>query len=178
VQKVLADLEAEARAQVVAAGAAEQEITVERSVDVHLEGQSHELDVPIGPVDDEEGLAAVADAFARRYLAAFGRPPLDRPLHVVTWRLRASAPSAGDVARGRSASAGRRELPAPDAIRPVYFPEASGYLDTPVRRRDALLPGDVFAGPAIVEEAASSTVAGPRSRVEVLEDHSLKVALG
>ncbi|MCU1490351.1 MAG: 5-oxoprolinase (ATP-hydrolyzing) [Acidimicrobiaceae bacterium] len=178
VQKVLADLEAEARAQVVAAGAAEEQITVERAVDVHLEGQAHELDVPIGPVDDEEGLAAVAGAFARRYLAAFGRPPLDRPLHVVTWRLRASAPSAGDVVRGRSASSARRELPAPDAIRPVYFPEASGYLDTPVRRRDALLPGDGFAGPAIVEETASSTVAGPRSRVEVLEDHSLKVTLG
>jgi N-methylhydantoinase A len=53
------------------------------------------------------------------------------------------------------------------ATRKAYFPEARGYVDTPVYDRYALTPGAAFTGPAIIEERESTTVAGPGARVSV-----------
>ena len=55
------------------------------------------------------------------------------------------------------------------ATRKAYFPEARGYVDTPVYDRYALAPGATFVGPVIVEERESTTVAGPGARVSVDE---------
>ena len=57
--------------------------------------------------------------------------------------------------------------PAPKGTRKAYFPEAAGYVDTPVYDRYALTPGAAFAGPAIIEERESTTVAGPGARIRV-----------
>jgi N-methylhydantoinase A len=57
--------------------------------------------------------------------------------------------------------------PTPKGQRKAYFPDARGYVDTPVYDRYALTPGTAFAGPAIVEERESTTVAGPDARVRV-----------
>jgi len=59
--------------------------------------------------------------------------------------------------------------PVPKATRKAYFPEARGYMDTPVYDRYALTPGEAFVGPAIIEERESTTVAGPGARVSVDE---------
>jgi N-methylhydantoinase A/oxoprolinase/acetone carboxylase beta subunit len=42
----------------------------------------------------------------------------------------------------------------------VYF-RSGGWADTPVYTRDALLAGNVIAGPALIEEHASTTVVQP-----------------
>ena len=55
----------------------------------------------------------------------------------------------------------------PKSSRKAYFPEARGYVDTPVYDRYALTPGAIFAGPAIIEERESTTVIGPGARVSV-----------
>jgi N-methylhydantoinase A len=55
----------------------------------------------------------------------------------------------------------------PKATRKAYFPEARGYVDTPVYDRYALTPGAAFAGPVIIEERESTTVVGPGARASV-----------
>jgi N-methylhydantoinase A len=51
--------------------------------------------------------------------------------------------------------------------RKAYFPEAGGYVETPVYDRYGLQPGAAFAGPAIIEERESTTIIGPGARVRV-----------
>jgi len=46
-------------------------------------------------------------------------------------------------------------------MRPAYFPEAGGYVETPVFNRYELIPGQVVPGPAIIEEWESTTVIPP-----------------
>jgi N-methylhydantoinase A len=51
--------------------------------------------------------------------------------------------------------------------RNAYFPEASGYVQTPVYDRYALEAGTRFTGPVIIEERESTTVIGPGSVITV-----------
>lgn len=177
IQKVLADLDTEARDQVVAAAAADAEIIVTRSVDMHLEGQSHELNVPIPLVNEGDYLTAIMRAFSATYLKSFGRPPLQRPLHVVTWRVRAWAPSRGSLVSRLPPSLHPGASVTPAGSRAAYFAEEGGFVTTPVYRRGSLAVGRRFRGPVIIEEEASSIICGPKSRVEVLEDGSIRMQL-
>ena len=61
--------------------------------------------------------------------------------------------------------------PEPDAAafrgkRPVYFAGA-GFVETPTYDRPALKAGNRIAGPALIEEHASTTVAHPGDAIEV-----------
>ena len=49
----------------------------------------------------------------------------------------------------------------------AYFPEAEGYLRTPVYNRYALAAGTALRGPAIVEERESTLVIGPNAAISV-----------
>ena len=45
--------------------------------------------------------------------------------------------------------------------RAVYYPETDGPVDAAIYDRAAMKIGDVFTGPAVVEEAESTMVIGP-----------------
>ncbi|MBI3963987.1 MAG: hydantoinase/oxoprolinase family protein, partial [Chloroflexi bacterium] len=59
--------------------------------------------------------------------------------------------------------------------RPAFFPEANGFVDTPVYDHYRLFAGATFEGPAIVEERESTTVVGYHQRVTVDEYLNLVV---
>ncbi len=46
--------------------------------------------------------------------------------------------------------------------------ERYGFINTPVYSREELPPGTKLAGPAIIEETASTTVVLPQDKVEVV----------
>jgi len=100
--------------------------------------------------------------------------PGHEPL-ILNWRLRALGPDpevrlpAPPAGSGDGARSGER---------PAYFPEAGGFLATPVYDRYRLGPGDDLTGPAIIEERESTTVVGPRDRFRVDERGNLRVNLG
>jgi len=121
-----------------------------RSADLRYRGQGYELNVPFGP----EMAAQFHSLHQRRY----GFANESRPLEVVNVRVRMVAPAEafsqqrlplreGD---GRQAIAG---------MRPVYFD--GHFQETHVYDRHLLLPGDTFAGPAIVSEYSSATILPP-----------------
>ena len=62
--------------------------------------------------------------------------------------------------------------------RPVYFPEFREFRPTTVYDRYALAAGDVFDGPAIIEERESTLVIGPGGRFEVAASGNIIVAIG
>lgn len=71
--------------------------------------------------------------------------------------------------------------PSPEATigeRPVYFREAMDHVRTAVFMRSALRANDVIAGPALIEEHASTTVVHPGDRLEVDAFGNLTIEIG
>jgi N-methylhydantoinase A len=70
--------------------------------------------------------------------------------------------------------------PSPQAIRatkPVYF-RATGWVNTLVYTREHLRAGNVIAGPALIEEHASTTVVQPGDTLSMDELGNLQIAIG
>src|SRR5437016_5323716 len=120
------------------------------------------------------GLLAAEVRFDVAYAARYGYANPREPVEVVTWKLSAVGGSprialakAQTEDRGRAVKGSRR----------AYFPEARGYVDTPVYDRYALAAGARLTGPAIVEERESTTVLPPGASAAVDEYASLLVEL-
>ena len=75
--------------------------------------------------------------------------------------------AAGDASPPAAAHTGKR---------PVYF--GDGFIDTPTFARAHLCAGNRIAGPALVEEHASTTVVLPGAVVEVDAFGNLVIAVG
>ena len=164
VNALLDEMVAEGRALLTRSGVPADAVAVERTAEMRYVGQGHEVAVPL-PAGrfDTRRVVALAEAFRHAYTARYGRPGPDVPLEVMTWRVTCSGPSPDvDLAvprvPGGAAHRGQRL---------AYFPEAGGFVPTPVFDRYALAPGAVVRGPAIVEERQSTLVVGPRGRARV-----------
>ncbi len=121
-----------------------------RSVDLRYRGQGYELNVPFGP----EMAAQFHDLHQRRY----GFASETRALEVVNVRVRmVNATEAFEPATEalREGDGSHARIGA----RPVYFD--GSFQETRIYDRDLLLPGDAFAGPAIISEYSSATVLPP-----------------
>jgi N-methylhydantoinase A len=180
INRLFAGMEAEGRAVLREAGIADADVTFRRTAEMRYVGQGHEVEgpVPSGPLGPES-LAALTSGFEDAYRALYHRTPMGVPIEALNWRLVVSGPEAGvrissSVSGGPSKrSEAALQVPQPKRARKAYFPEAGGYVDTPVYDRYALTPGMAFAGPAIIEERESTTVIGTDARIRVDEARTL-----
>ena len=152
VREIFDHLDSEARSLVGQAWGAD-ELRVHRTAGLRYAGQGYELEVPV-----DGSVPALVDAFHAHYARAYGyREQL--PVEGVTWYLTLMRPArtepAADPAAGR-----RRDGSPRKGERPAYFPE-TGRVATAVLDRAALGPGDSVEGPALVEEAHTTTVVLP-----------------
>ncbi|HET9491628.1 MAG TPA: hydantoinase/oxoprolinase family protein [Methylomirabilota bacterium] len=150
---------------VVRDSAVSGQLTVSRAADARYVGQGYELSVPVpaGPLS-AAGLARIRASFDEIYAARYGYAQPAEPVEVVTWKLSAVGGTPGLAL----AKAGTEPGESPrKAVRRAYFPEAGGYIDTPVYDRDRLWAGLSLTGPAIVEERESTTVLPPGAQAVV-----------
>ena len=176
VHPILRELEARGRELLLEAGAAADDIRIEPAADMRYLGQGYEVTVPVDHAvlldKDADGLRR---AFEAVYAERFGRALPSMQVEIVSWRLRASsAPMADEVRLEQSAQSGG---PGRIGEREVYFAETGGFRTTPVYARIRLAPGEQVVGPAIIEEAESTVVVGPRARVTVDETGNLVMHL-
>jgi N-methylhydantoinase A len=135
-------------------------------------GQGYEVTVPVAHnVLLEKDEAALRRAFEAVYVGRFGRSLPGMQVEVVSWRLRASAAPMADEVRLEQST--KSDGPALTGERPVYFPELGAFRSTPVHSRSRLAAGQRIEGPAIIEEAESTVVVGPRARVLVEDNGNL-----
>ena len=135
---------------------AEADRDIRYSLGLRYEGQAHELDVSVVPEHLDRD--ALARDFSARYFEAWSYAPTDKPIQLVTLRVAAigRAPKLSFPRRDRGA---RKLASAQIARRDVFF--AGSSRPTPIYER-ALLPVDMdLRGPAIFEEAGSTTVVFP-----------------
>ncbi|MEE8333669.1 MAG: hydantoinase/oxoprolinase family protein [Alphaproteobacteria bacterium] len=143
----------------------------ERELDVRYTGQGYELRVSLDGLG-EDGLTvddmAVARArFDERHAQIHGHAAADRPVEVVSYRLRVrvAVPKYEPV---EAADARARAVPG-DAIkgtREVWF-QADTATETTLYERDRLAPGTGLEGPAIIEQFDATTVVPDGWRVRV-----------
>ena len=105
----------------------------------------------------------------------YGRSNQNFPVEAVNWEVVASGPRPKVDLPKKAPDADRKSPSRP--LRPVYFPEADGFVDCPVYMRDALEPGNRIQGPALVEERESTTVVLPDSHLEVDAGYNLCITI-
>ncbi|MBM3523260.1 MAG: methylhydantoinase, partial [Alphaproteobacteria bacterium] len=163
-EAVLRELEGEARRQLEAAGVSSADMRVERSADMRLIGQMHDVNVPLpASALDEASLAAVHVAFATVYAQRYIKPYAGARIEALNFRVRCSGPAPELAIRG-AAGGGDRRTRIKGERRCVF---AGGPVRATVYDRYALEPGDRIAGPAIIEEREATTVVPPGDEVRV-----------
>jgi N-methylhydantoinase A len=148
---ILAELGAEARAELHEQGLTDEEIEISYAADVRYYGQSYDVlvDFPAGP-EDFDGLAA---AFHAAHATAYGHSHPGDPLEATVLRVSATAPGVGFALRD-SRSSGERAA----GHRDVRF-DGTEVEAVVLRRED--LGTERVPGPALIEENETTIVVPP-----------------
>lgn len=110
---------------------------------------------------DELSTTLLAARFKENYETIYGHLPPDVPLEVVGLRARVVRQRENFKLTPVTNDTGSEGDPALSGNRQVYFEAAGGRIETAVYNRYRLARGEVFAGPAVIEEHETSIVVGP-----------------
>ncbi len=165
-EEIFAEMERRGR-DTVSRGQTLSGIAVRRSADMRYVGQEHavtvDLPIELFTAQDRDGIKRLFDAV---HQTRYGFSVATEKAEIVSLRSaiigEMRKPPFEHIDNGG---------PAPDAAafrgnRAVYFAD-SGFVETPTYDRPALKAGNRIAGPALIEEHASTTVLHPGDAVEV-----------
>jgi N-methylhydantoinase A len=171
-------LEAEGRQALEASGIPQERIVFERAADMRYVGQEHAVAVRMpAEVGDEPARAEIKRLFDEAHDLRYSHSAPEESADIVSLRVsaigRLGKPQIPQILQGE-------KTPPPNArrgVRAVNF-EGAGAVEATVYDRSRLLQGNVIAGPAIIEEVASTTVVEPGDAVTVNEFGHLIMQLG
>ncbi|WMD07477.1 hydantoinase B/oxoprolinase family protein [Streptomyces sp. FXY-T5] len=169
VLKTAGDLEAAARAELLAEDVREEHIEVTRRAELRYDGTDTTLTIEL----TEPG--TMRHAFEERHRATYSFT-LDRPIVVEALSVEATGitepPDLSALAPWRAAPDGSpaRGSAAPGTVR---LHTDGAWRDVPLHRREDLPPGDTVTGPAIITEASSTTVVDDGWRAAATDDGHL-----
>ena len=167
VKDLLADLEA--RGQALLAKAGVDDVQVERSVDMCYIGQFYEVTTPVpAGALEKDGLDELNTLFNAAYENQYGRRLEGVPARTVTWRVLSAGPKP-QVTLGTDKASETGASDAQAAFkeqRRVIFPD-HGATDCDIYARERLHAGATLAGPALVEDYASTIAIPPAATAEV-----------
>jgi 5-oxoprolinase (ATP-hydrolysing) len=161
VRKTADDLEAAARAELVAEDIPEDRIRVTRRAQVRYDGTDTTLTVELTEPD------AMRCAFEERHRATYSFT-LDRPIVVEALSVEATGITAPPDLSALAPYEGRPA--APDTVR---LHTGGSWRDVPLHRREALPPGEAVTGPAIITESGATTVVDDGWRAVATDDGHL-----
>jgi N-methylhydantoinase A len=150
-------------------GAPLGERTLSVSLDMRYIGQNYELSVPADPSLFSTGNPElVADTLAKAFHAAhqrqYGTNNPSAAVEILNLRVRAGVPARISIVREEALGEPR---PLGQAmLRDVWF-DRSGPISCAIYRRNELLPGTSFRGPAIIEQLDATTVVFPGDKASV-----------
>jgi len=170
VNRVLADLQARAEAQMAKDGIAASRRKFSFSLDMRHRGQINEVEVML-PESRLEGdfHERLRQRFYDRYEQLYGRGASYRGarLEIVTMRVRATAATPRPkLTRARKLTAAISKA-AKRGTRPIYWAEPKRTLKTPVLDGAALRPGNRIKGPCVVETTQTNVVVPPGRTLRV-----------
>jgi N-methylhydantoinase A len=178
-EAIYGGMEEEGRAAIADSAVKPSEIKVSRSADMRYVGQEHAVtvDLPVGYFE-EKNRHAIKDQFDQVHAVRYGTSAPREPADLVSLRL--TVTGLMKKPRPRAVDEGTIQ-PGKDAIlrsKPVFFRDGGGFVSTPVFARTQLRCGNRIAGPALIEEHASTTVVAPGDWLTVDAFGNLAIAIG
>jgi N-methylhydantoinase A len=169
-EKIFAALEAKARADIEAEGLNAATARYSRELDLRYAGQGYELRTPLDGLFVERVSSVTLEAARTRFdechAQIHGHSAKDRPVEIVSYRLRLRAEVPKFEQREEGASPHRPAESARKGERAVHF-DGMRAIVSALYERDRLDPGAMLVGPAIVEQFDATTVIPPGWRAEV-----------
>jgi N-methylhydantoinase A len=172
------DMERRGRAGISHANVDLQEISVLRGADMRYVGQEHAVSVELSGdlfgMQDRDGIKRSFDAV---HETRYGYSSPGEAAEIVS--LRCAVVGRMNRPRQQQLENGGAEPPPRSrrGTRRVYFSD-TGFVETPTYHRDDLVAENRIAGPALIEEYASTTVIHPGDELEVDGLGNLVVAIG
>ena len=137
-----------------------------RSIDMRYKGQFHEVAIPVSLKElTEEGMEPVVERFHKKHEALFGYSDVE-PTEIINLRLSAfgktTAPS-----REKNVFETKGTSKCFKGHREVFIGEYGKAIPTPLYDGDSMGAGNIVEGPAIIEQATTTIVVPPETRLEV-----------
>ncbi|MBX3552224.1 MAG: hydantoinase/oxoprolinase family protein [Pseudolabrys sp.] len=178
-EAIYAEMEKEGRAAIADSAVKPGEIRVARAADMRYVGQEHavtvDLDEALFKAKDRPGIKRQFDeVHAVRYGTSAPKEPGD----IVSLRLTVTGLMKKPSPRSVQEGAAQPEADTLLRRKPVYFRDAGDFVETPVYARTRLRHGNEIAGPALIEEHASTTVIQPGDRMSVDAFGNLILTIG
>jgi N-methylhydantoinase A len=163
-EDIFRQLEAKARAEIEAEGMHPVDARFFRELDLRYTGQGYELRTPLDGLFVErltvESLAAAREKFDERHAQIHGHAAKERPVEVVSYRLRVRVAVPKYEPREEAAPASPHAVA--EAVKGKRSISLDGkMIDATVYERDRLDIDVTIAGPAIVEQFDATTVIPP-----------------
>ena len=161
---------ADGEARLAGSGTKLEAIVVTHAAEMSYAGQIHTLRVPIEP---DWNLGRITEAFEDVYRLEYGNTLGDIPAMLVG--LKTSVQGVRPKPASVKAATLSTRAAAAASHRNVFF---GGWISTPIYQRRDLEPGMRFAGPAIVEQADTTSVIEPgmSARVDAFSNILVEVA--
>jgi N-methylhydantoinase A len=171
IERVYRDLEDQGRAAIATSSVKPQKIVLKRAADMRYVGQEHAVtvDLPMR-VFEKQDRAAIKRHFDEMHEQRYGTSAPEERAEIVSLRATVTGvmrkPPQEKLKRGKnSRKDGTPDRAAFTGKRQVFFD--GKFRPTPTYARAALAAGNRIAGPALIEEHASTTVLNPGDRLEV-----------
>jgi N-methylhydantoinase A len=163
VERLFAEMEQQARAQLAQEGFKKAAAVLIRQLDLRYLNQAYELTLPLS--DGKFGPGSVQDIqkqFHQGHYRAYGYNREEQPVELVNLRLVALGKLPGLHLQAETKAKGA--TPEPISLREVFFEGRP--QKTPIYGRGDLQPGQRLPGPAIVEQLDSTVVVSPGFQAE------------
>ena len=154
---------------------ADSRATFAWAADLRYTGQNFELMLPCNSDQlDDERLERLVSAFHRRHQEFYGYEMAGQPVELVNLRLTVTVAHLSLAAE--QPIAGGNVVQALAESRSVWFPE-TGFVATPVYKRELLPAGTEFDGPLILEQMDATTVVPPKAKFRLDGSGAVHLAL-
>jgi N-methylhydantoinase A len=177
IEGLYAAMEAEGQAAIAGCSVTPEAVVMRRAADMRYVGQEHAVTVEL----PREAVAAgdreaIKRAFDAQHAIRYGTSAPGEPAELVSLRATVTGTMRKPPRHRVPAGGAEPEAAALSRRKPVYF---NGRMhDTPVFARERLRAGNRIAGPALIEEHASTTVLQPGDALEVDSAGNLLIAIG
>lgn len=171
-------MEDEGRAALTQSGTKPEDVVIERAADMRYVGQEHAVTVDLpGAFFVDKDRSAIKRQFDDLHKVRYGTSAPREPADLVSLRVTVLGTMKKPPKHSVDVGVAAPEQASLRGVKPVYFRQG-GWADTPVYKRDLLRAGNQIAGPALIEEHASTTVVQPGDDLRVDELGNLQITIG
>jgi N-methylhydantoinase A len=167
INRLFAQLIAQAQGELREEGFADNEMVMNALLDLRYTGQGYELTVssPLPPLKPAD-LGLMRQRFDAQHEQAFGHMAESEPVELVSLRL-VSVGQVPQVKLSAAAVNGRKVTDAQVETRKIFLGREHGIVECPIYQRDLLEPNHEISGPAVIEQLDTTTLLHPEQRAVV-----------